>query len=117
MGDSILAFWPMIDIHSNCGLQAFEASLKMLSSADNEVEYQVVLATGLLAGDFIGPKKQYQVVGEAKDVADQLSNYRYPGHRVILFTESTKVQLENMSASFQTIGRLNNGSDIYAYVN
>jgi class 3 adenylate cyclase len=117
VGDSIIAFWPNVDSQYNFCLQAFEAAKKMLSNTDKVVDYQIVLGTGLIAGDFFGPRKQYQVVGEAMDVADQLSKFHFPAHRVILFTDSTKSQLNNLSVSFQTIGQLKNGSDILACIN
>ena len=115
-GDSILAFWPKAEIQQNCALQAFEAAHEMLSKVDNAVDYQIVLGTGLVAGDFFGQTKQYQVVGEGMDIADQLSRIRFPAHLVILLTDSTKARLVNSSASFQTIGQLKNGSDILAFI-
>jgi class 3 adenylate cyclase len=115
-GDSVLAFWPKELAQPDTCRCAFESAQAMLQKVHKAFGFQVVLGTGRLAGDYFGPKRQYQVVGPAMNIADKLSKFRYPAHRVVLLTEATKMQLSNSGLSFQVIGKLG-GEDILAYTN
>jgi class 3 adenylate cyclase len=118
VGDSIIAFWNDSDNQSNSAELAFQAAQTMLSNVETSFGFQIVLGTGDMAGDYFGPIKQFQVVGEAMNIADQLSQFHRlvsVPNREILLTEKTRSQFQSFSIVASNIGSLPNNVQVFSY--
>jgi len=118
VGDSIVAFWNDSDNQSNSAELAFQAAQAMLSDVDTSLKYRVVLGTGNMAGEYFGPIKQYQVVGEAMHIAEQLSQFHlFPPAipKEILLTENTRAQFKSFTIDASNVGSLPNSLQVFSY--
>jgi class 3 adenylate cyclase len=96
-GDTILVFWPPHYINPFHAQLAFDASREIVQSrpqlTENEklagYEVAVFLGTGGLSGDYFGPTRQFQIVGDAMSVADRLSNAARVESSSILMSQLT----------------------------
>jgi class 3 adenylate cyclase len=78
--DWVLAFWYPHHVHPSHAQLAFDAAGDILDSLPNlcgknseSYNIEIVLGTGAMAGDFLPPTRQFQIVGKALDVAEHLS--------------------------------------------
>ncbi len=83
-GDTVLAFWHPQHRNPSHAQLAFNASCEILSMLPGfdtlrthlTYDVDITLGTGDMAGDFFGPGKIFQVVGEVMAIADRLSRAR-----------------------------------------
>jgi hypothetical protein len=88
---------------------AFQAAQAMLSKVDTSLSYLIVLGTGKLAVDLFGPIRQFQIVGDAMNVAEQLSGFHplISAHtKEILMTENTRAQITSFTIMASNIRSL-----------
>lgn len=95
--DTVLAFWPSSHENPNHAQLAFDASCEILNSLPNtnaqheDVDYSVaiVLGTGKMSGDFCGPNKQFQLIGNAMAIAERISRLKTITNSSIYFSQHT----------------------------
>jgi len=118
VGDAIMAFWRDSDSEQKSADLAFRAAQAMLADVDTSVKYRIVLGTGTMAGDFFGPIKQYQIVGEAMNIAEELARFHSLNSappKVILLTENTLARIKPFSVAASSDGTLSNNIKVYSY--
>ena len=80
LGDDVVAFWHPITSKSNHAQLAFDASRAILDSLPRQPKsmehfryfVHIALGTGQMGGDFFGPIKQLQIVGQAVSIASRI---------------------------------------------
>jgi class 3 adenylate cyclase len=102
IGDRHLAFWNGAS-HAD---EAFDAARSLLNAAGAHralpFKIQVFLGTGPLGGDFFGPLKRYQIVGEAMAIADRISKMKNGEDSFIRMSQFTKRLLKAPPADSPT---------------
>lgn len=96
-GDEVLAFWHPENTKPGHAQLAFDASCIILESLlkssirPNDIACQVgiALGTGEFGGDFFGPMKQFQIIGNAVSIAHRLFEVKPPPGSFIRMSQHT----------------------------
>lgn len=113
VGDTVVAFWAPRHTNPNHAQLAFNASCEILASVPDllackqhaRCELQIVLGTGDMAGAFLGPTREYQIVGKAMIIAERLSNARDSRRSLVRMSQYT-VDLINTPVSLEETGSI-----------
>ena len=73
-GGCIVAYWVSKYSQGEHVSRALSAARKMLLNADKSIHYRILLSSGQVIIDTFGPSKQFQLLGEAIDIANQGAN-------------------------------------------
>ena len=85
--DSVLAFWGPEAGHAQRALDAARAILELPTA--RQLPMRLVLGTGELAGDFTGPRKRFQITGEAVTLAVRLHERSWAPGPALRLSQST----------------------------
>jgi len=99
----VLAVWPPYHRNPSHAQLAFDASREILLTWPDFVtndglktcDMGIVLGSGEIIGDLFGPKKQFQIVGEAMAIIDHLSKSKNINGSFILMSQCTTELLVN----------------------
>jgi len=110
IGSYINALWR----DSDHAAQAVKSAREMLAAADERINFSIVIATESVAGDFFGPKKQYQLLGRAMDQADRLLKFPLRPKRSLLLTERTLSLIGTTDGEYTKVGLLKDQCDVFS---
>ena len=113
IGSATVAYWLEEGPDSDHAARAFAAARQMLSglpallSQQGGAQYdiRVTLGSGELAGQFFGPIKQFQVVGQARAIADRLDRESASAGSKVRMSQYTADLLDG-TANFVEQGRI-----------
>jgi hypothetical protein len=104
-----MAYWTSTD-HGDKAL----ACALSLTALDSPLGCRVVLGTGELCGSFIGPQKNFMLLGAAIAEAEQLDQFSSSSKNVILFTVSLQGAAVQHMSHCTVVGSFSNRQAVYA---
>jgi class 3 adenylate cyclase len=115
-GDDVLAFWHPSNSNSDHAQLAFDASRAILDSLPKPPKsmahfnylVHIALGTGQMGGDYFGPIKQFQIVGQAVSIASRILKAKKLRRSVARMSQHT-VDLIKTSDLLRKAGRIGGG--------
>ena len=114
-GSRIIAYWTSEQTKEHSQL-AFSSARKMLSVAEPSVEYCVVVSSGRMVADLFGGGDwiQFQIFGEAMDIANRLLKYPIDSHKALLTSKKTVQGFGNSELKVSLVGTANGTLEVYS---